>query len=633
MLGNQRTSFPSQILHCGQLLSNPTAIANAVNSFFIDKIRKLKEEFEPAQNDVPLAELKKYLSKKSVPEEGFKLNELNDDDIAKLLKTLKGKKSLGLDWICGYSLKIASKSLEKELKVLINLSIRHKKFVDSWKCSKILPGWKNKGNRFELQFYRPISNLSEVSKLAERAVYNQLYEYLDSNKLIHPNHHGFLKCSSTSNALQHILDIWLKHLDNGKLASALFLDLSAGFDVINHGILLSKMKEYNFSEGTLNWFSSYLLDRSQCVQIESSFSSRMSVPWGVPQGSILGPLLFLLYINELPDIVKEATDHAHGDEADISEEEIVVYADDNTPITADHNPLTLQNKIQEEADKVINWFSRNDMVCSSDKTKLLVVGTGMNRQIKLNEQNISLKVNICGSEKPESSSEKLLGIWVNNTATFRDHLYGNDENKGLLKELSSRIGILNRLKKFMSPARLKIVMEGIFSSKIVYGMTVWGRTWNIPGSLDEEVRTSSSITKEDLRKLQVLQNKCLRLVTNSDYKTPTKVLLQKTNSLSVHQRMAQLNLSQVYSIYNNQLPAYHYARLFDRAQNAPGTRSVNDFTVNRVEFGLSLARSHFFYQASRLWTALPEQIKMSRNKATFKKRCKTWVQANIMMKP
>ena len=112
-------------------LSNPTAIANAVNSFFIDKIRKLKEEFEPAQNDVPLAELKKYLSKKSVPEEGFKLKELNDNDIAKLLKTLKGKKSLGLDWICGYSLKIASKSLEKELKVLINLSIRPKKFVDS----------------------------------------------------------------------------------------------------------------------------------------------------------------------------------------------------------------------------------------------------------------------------------------------------------------------------------------------------------------------------------------------------------------------------------------------------------------------------------------------------------------------
>ena len=162
-------------------------------------------------------------------------------------------------------------------------------------------------------------------------------------------------------------------------------------------------------------------------------------------------------------------------------------------------------------------------------------------------------------------------------------------------------------------------------------MTVWGRIWNIPGSLDEELRSSSSLTKEDLRKLQVLQNKCLRLVTNSDYKTTTKVLLQKTNSLSVHQRMAQLNLSQVYSIYHNQLPAYHYDRLFTRLRNVPGT--MNGFTANRVEFNLSLARTHFFYQASRLWTALPNQIKISRNKATFKKRCKSWVQANIMMKP
>ena len=110
VLGNHRTSFPSQILHCGELLSNPTVIANAVNRFFVEKIRKLKEEFEPAQNDVPLAELKKYLSKKSVPEEGLKFKELTDDDIDKLLKTLKGKKSLGLDWICGHSLKRNSRS-------------------------------------------------------------------------------------------------------------------------------------------------------------------------------------------------------------------------------------------------------------------------------------------------------------------------------------------------------------------------------------------------------------------------------------------------------------------------------------------------------------------------------------------
>ena len=636
VLGNFRTSFPSQILHCGRLLTNPSEIATEVNLFFVNKIRKLKEEFEPSESDDPVDKLKKFLSKKNVPDAGLKLRELDDEDITKLLKSLKGKKSLGMDWICGYSLKISSKCLKNELKVLINLSIKKNKFVDRWKCSKILPGWKNKGTRFELQFYRPISNLSEVSKLAEKAVYDQLYDYLQSNDLIHPNHHGFLKCSSTSTALQHIHDIWLQHMDKGKLASALFLDLSAGFDVINHRILLQKMQEYNMSEETISWFSSYLLDRSQCVQIESSFSPSIPVPWGVPQGSILGPLLFLLYINELPNIVKEVPEEADElVETDANNEDIVVYADDNTPMTAAHDPILLQANLQSEANLVTNWFSCNDMVCSSDKTKLLVVGTSANRKIKLNDQDICLQVNVCGVNKSESTSEKLLGVIVNNTATFRTHLYGDEENQGLLKQLSSRVGILKRLKRFMPPARLKIIMEGTFNSKLMYGMTAWGRVWDIPGSLDEEKRTSSSITKDDLRKLQVLHNKCMRIIYPCDYKTPTSVLLQKTNALSVHQLMAQLSLSQLYSIFHNKLPAYHYDRLFNRNNDIanPGTRTMNMYSVNRIEFNLSLARTHFFYQASRLWTAIPDQVKSSKNKGIFKKRSKAWVKANILIKP
>ena len=152
LLGNQRTTFPSQILHCGRLLSNPKVIAAEVNEFFVDKIRKLKEEFQPDCSKEPLVELKTYLSKKKVPEEGFNLKELNDGDIKKLLKTLKGKKSSGMDWICGYSLRIASSVLIEELKAIVNICIRRKRFIKKWKCGKIFPAWKNKGTRFELKF-------------------------------------------------------------------------------------------------------------------------------------------------------------------------------------------------------------------------------------------------------------------------------------------------------------------------------------------------------------------------------------------------------------------------------------------------------------------------------------------------
>ena len=472
-------------------------------------------------------------------------------------------------------------------------------------------------------------------KLAERAVYDQMYDYLYSNDLIHPNHHGFLRGSSTSTALQHMFDIWLKHLDKGHLTAALFLDLSAGFDVINHRILLMKMKEYNFTEDTVEWFSSYLLERSQCVQIESSFSSSIPVPWGVPQGSILGPLLFLFFLNELPDIVKSDTEEATEEDNSSKDNDIVIYADDNTPISADKDPLMLERKVQAEANLVTNWFSRNDMICSSEKTKLLIIGTSAGRQSKIENQHLELSVNVCGEQKFESSSEKLLGILVNNTATFKSHLYGDSENPGLLKQLSTRVGMLKKLRKYIPPIRLKTVMAGMFNSKLTYGITVWGRIWNIPGSLDEEalVRTSPSLTKDDLRKLQVLQNKCLRIVTNSDYKTPTSVLLDKTKLLSVHQQMAQLSLSQVFNIYKTRLPAYHYNRIFSDANTDQRTRSVNDFSTNRIEFKLSITRTHFFYQASRLWSALPDSIKLARNKAIFKKKCKTWVKNNILVKP
>ena len=202
--------------------------------------------------------------------------------------------------------------------------------------------------------------------------------------------------------------------------------------------------------------------------------------------------------------------------------------------------------------------------------------------------------------------------------------------------------MLKRLRRFLSPSKLRLVMEGVFSSKLIYGMTVWGRVWGIPGSLDEETRTSRTMTKEDLRKLQVLQNKCMRLVTNSEYRTPTEHLLLATGSLSVHQRIAQLSLAQIYTISCTKKPTYHYNRLFGNYSGPtmtvptpttqPDTRSARQ-GINRIEFRLSQARASFFYQASRLWSALPEEIRTVENKAKFKRKSKAWVKSKILIKP
>ena len=158
VLGKNRSDFPSQMLFGNKLLSKPLQIADAMNKFCVDKIAKLKQE--PRNENNPLVELKSFLSTRKPPDEGFKFKEIDDDEMLKLIKRLKGKKSCGLDWICGYSLKLSAKLLLPELKLLVNLTSRHGKYFSEWKKTKVLPGFKNKGSKFDAKYYRPLSNLS-----------------------------------------------------------------------------------------------------------------------------------------------------------------------------------------------------------------------------------------------------------------------------------------------------------------------------------------------------------------------------------------------------------------------------------------------------------------------------------------
>ena len=305
-----------------------------------------------------------------------------------------------------------------------------------------------------------------------------------------------------------MVDTWIQSLDEGKIVSALLLEVSAGFDVINHYLLMKKLEKYKLNNNTLSCFRSYLTERHQAVQVESATSPLLPVPYGVPQGSILGPLLFLIFINELPEAVK--VEQPDEDPSTDPEADIIIYADDNTPFTAAKDPAALQVKVQKEADTVTNWFDRNDMVVSSDKTKLLIIATGARRLAKLTSTNFTFSVAVDGQMKKETESEKLLGITVNNKLNWKNHLYGDEVNTGLLKQLSQRIGMLRKIRKFVTIPIFKNVLNGMFNSKLIYRITVYGGVWGLPGKLNDDPVKSTSISKEDMRKLQVLQNVALR---------------------------------------------------------------------------------------------------------------------------
>ena len=348
---------------------------------------------------------------------------------------------------------------------IANLSIQEGKFPSCWKTFKIISIYKQKGDKSDSKNQRPVALLSVLSKVVESLVYNQLVDYLMENNLFHTNHHGFRSNHSTATALLHLYDLWIKALDSKQFAAALMLDLSAGFDVVNHPILLSKLSMYGLDELSVSWFRSYLTDIQQCVQVESVVSNPLAVSHGVPQGSILGPLLFLIYIMDMPEAVEtyQIDNNSHT----------VIYADDNTPTTCHQNIDILGEKIQADADQTTSWIRDKKMICSGEKTKLLVIGTEQNRRINMVLKNKEISVNVCGKEILESTSEKLLGVIINNNATWKHMLYGNnkvgkDKEIGLIKQLSKRVGILKRVRRYMPGNRFRIVANSMFNSKLIY---------------------------------------------------------------------------------------------------------------------------------------------------------------------
>ena len=613
---SSNSSSPSLIVQDGKVYTKPRDIANAINDAFIKKVSKLCEKVTDTVTVCPLERLRNFLAKKSVPANQFELKTITKQELRQILRRRKGNRSSGIDYIDGFSIKLAAPLIEDVLLHLVNLSIQSISYPSSWKFNKVIPHFK-KGDRMLGDNWRPVSDIVFVSKLVEAAIYMQVEEYFLKNNLWHPNHHGFKANHSTMTAISQIYDLWINAAESKQLTAALLLDLSAAFDVIDHSLLLKKLRLYNFSENAIAWFSSYLSNRFQVVQIESRFSDPKSIGnCGVPQGSLLGPLLFLIFYNDFPDVREDG--------------ESILYADDDTDNVSDIDLQRLQLKIQNEANASTAWVKDNRMVCSGTKTKLMIIGTKELRQVKLANQSYPIEILVNGSRVTESSSERLLGMVMNNNLTWESHLYGNTETKGLVEKLSYRVNLIVRLSRVMPKCRLKMMAEGIFFSSLNYGIEVYGNVWGM-FSHDEQQRNSTAYTKEDNRKLQILVNKVLRCLTGSDRETSTIELHRRSGQLSVQQRCAYFSIVAIRKILQHQEPFYHYSRFSSTQRRLSiSTRSGG---TQCIDYRLSLSRCSFFYRSSRLYSYLPLELRTTEKLEHFKKKLKEWVQKNVPIVP
>ena len=380
---------------------------------------------------------------------------------------------------------------------------------------------------------------------------------------------------------------------------------------------------YGFDEKSVLWFKSYLEGRTQLVQVESKVSGVQSTgDHGAPQGSVLAGLIFLIYSNDFP------VSSTLG--------ESIVYVDDNTDIVCDAKPNFLQSKIQRKAEDSSAWLLDNRMCVAGAKSKLLIVGSRQ-QKIASKEEINQFRVNIDGQEIYETKSEKVLGLVLSNDFTWREYLYGetwrnqSKNNSGLINQLSQRVGMIKRLSKCVSRERLKIFAEGLFYSKLNYCLPVFGHVFGLD-SYNLQNQRFSAYTKADNRKLQVLQNTVMRILSGCNRDTPTTVLLEQTKSLSVHQSIAYQTLVLTHKIVNTKKPTYLATNLCPQSEVGILLRR-NEGNVIQPNYRLNSSRSGFLYRAAKLFNCLPKEVKLQEKLGSFKYDAKEWVKVNISVKP
>ena len=554
---------------------NKKDVSNAMNNFFCTIGRDLADKIQLAANPLLSGE---YVVNKDKTKFNFKTIELKD--VRDALAKVKTTKSFGVDNISSYFLKLALPYIENSLAFLFNTSIETSQFPDSWKVARITPIFKE-GDKTEKFNYRPISVLPVISKLFEKLVFNQLYHYMKDNSLFTSDQSGFLWLHSTLTFLLKMSDDWYNGLDLSKLVGLVFIDLKKAFDTVDHDILCKKLELYGVQQRELSWFRSYLSNRKQFCRVNGVDSNVAEIEVGVPQGSCLGPLLFLIYINDLPQAVQDSS--------------VTMYADDTSLCHQSYDLTQLNEAINSDLKKLETWLNGNKLSLNVAKTHSMLISTKQ-KGSSLRSRNEALELKIRENELEVVQKTKYLGVQIDCNLDWKEQI------KAVSIKVSRAIGFLKHAKSFLPMASLKTLYTGIVEPHFRYCCSVWG----CAGSTD-------------INQLQKLQNRAARIITKSSFDTPSRPLITELGWKTVEELIGNESKTMVFKSLNDLAPQY-LCNLFTK------NSACSSRILRKTETDLRLPKKRsangqkcFYFRGAKLWNSLPAESKTASSLGSFKK--------------
>ena len=462
---------------------------------------------------------------------------------------------------------------------LVNLSIESGKFPTLFKIARVIPIFKS-GNRQEKNNYRPISLLHPISKIFEKIMHSQLMSYLKRFNLLKSNQFGFQKNISTSHAIVENLQYVYDCLDSGYSVSSFFLDFSKAFDCVDHGILLAKLYAYGIRGFVYNWFKSYLSNRKQYVNINNSNSCIRILTHGVPQGSVLGPLLFLIFINDFPSCN--------------SFFKFTLFADDST-LTCKYKPcpqLPSNIFLQNQLDTVYSWLKANKIKVNSNKCSHIVFSYRNNSRIP--------PITFGNGQISQSSSTRFLGILIDEKLQFSNHI------QSIASKISKSIGILNKLKLiFPSNILLKLYLT-LIHPHLTYAIETW---FSSPACFTN--------------KLFTLQKKAIRIILGLPNNSHTTQHFKSLKVLKLKDLYILKLCCMVFSSLNssqNNLSLMLQAQYRHHTHN---TRSGGELTLPR--YRRTSSQSSFLFQSIKVYNSLPLNLRNCISITSFKINVKKYL--------